>query len=130
MLLMSESDATKMNDNTHRSRTERARHLQPEINREYIVPVLLKSIQILELLKNSRCGLRIERIQQKTGFAKTTVYRIVRTFVVGGYVRHHVNGTYTYQPGVSAVAPNASWSLKTLPSPPLTSSMPSARARC
>jgi hypothetical protein len=77
------------------SRTERARRLQPELDREYIVPVLLKSVQILELLGKAPVGLRIEQIHQRTGFAKTTIYRIVRTLVVSGYLVHSGDGTYS-----------------------------------
>jgi hypothetical protein len=77
------------------SRTERARRLQPELDREYIVPVLLKSVQVLELLGKAPDGLRIEQIHQRTGFAKTTVYRIVRTLVVSGYLVHSGDGTYS-----------------------------------
>jgi hypothetical protein len=76
------------------SRTERARRLQPDLDREYIVPVLMKSVQILELLGSKPQGLRIEQIHQRTGFAKTTVYRIVRTLVVSGYLVHSGDGTY------------------------------------
>lgn len=76
------------------SRTERARRRQPELDREYIVPVLLKSVQVLDLLGDVPEGLRIEQIHQKTGIAKTTVYRIVRTLVVSGRLRHGGNGTY------------------------------------
>jgi len=77
------------------SRTERARCLQPDLDREYIVPVLMKSVQILELLGREPQGLRIEQIHQRTGCAKTTVYRIVRTLVVSGYLVHRGDGTYS-----------------------------------
>ncbi|HZY74147.1 MAG TPA: helix-turn-helix domain-containing protein [Edaphobacter sp.] len=76
------------------SRTERARELQPELDREYIVPVLLKSVQVLDLLGDVPDGLRIEQIHQMTGIAKTTVYRIVRTLVVSGHLHHGGNGAY------------------------------------
>lgn len=76
------------------SRTDRARRLQPNLDREYIVPVLLKSVQVLGLLGDVPDGLRIEQIHQKTGISKTTVYRIVRTFVVSGHLCHADNGAY------------------------------------
>lgn len=76
------------------SRTERARELQPKLDREYIVPVLLKSVQVLDLLGDVPDGLRIEQIHRMTGIAKTTVYRIVRTLVVSGHVHHGSNGAY------------------------------------
>jgi len=77
------------------SRTERARKLQPKLDREYIVPVLLKSVQVLDLLGDLPEGLRIEQIHQITGIAKTTVYRIVRTLVVSGHLHHEGNGAYS-----------------------------------
>lgn len=76
------------------SRTDRALRLQPKLDREYIVPVLLKSVQILDLLGEVPDGLRIEHIHKETGIAKTTVYRIVRTLVVSGHLCHVDNGTY------------------------------------
>ena len=76
------------------SRTDRARRLQPNLDREYIVPVLLKSVQVLDLLGDVPEGLRIEQIHQATGIAKTTVYRIIRTLVVSGHLCHADNGTY------------------------------------
>lgn len=76
------------------SRTNRARHLHPKLDRSYIVPVLLKSVQVLDLLGEVPGGLRIEHIHKETGIAKTTVYRIVRTLVVSGHLCHADNGTY------------------------------------
>ena len=76
------------------SRTERARSFQPNLDREYIVPVLLKSVQVLDLIGETPEGLRIEQIHQETGIAKTTVYRIVRTLVVSGHLCHADNGAY------------------------------------
>ena len=58
---------------------ERAERLKPELDRQYFVPVLLKSVKILELLRSAPEGLRIEQIHLKTGIAKTTVFRIART---------------------------------------------------
>ncbi|WP_188553719.1 helix-turn-helix domain-containing protein [Edaphobacter dinghuensis] len=76
------------------SRTDRARRLQPDLDREYIVPILLKSVQVLDLLGEVPGGMRIEQIHQETGIAKTTVYRIVRTLVVSGRLCHANNGAY------------------------------------
>lgn len=83
-----------MKYHVNESRTERARELQPKLDREYIVPVLLKSVQVLDLLGDAPDGLRIEQIHQITGIAKTTVYRIVRTLVVSGHLHHGGNGAY------------------------------------
>lgn len=76
------------------SRTDRARRLQPNLDHEYIIPVLLKPLQVLDLLEEIPEGMRIEQIHQKTGIAKTTVYRIVRTLIVSRHLCHTDNGTY------------------------------------
>ena len=77
------------------TRTERARRLNPKLDREYIVPVLIKSMTILELLRETPQGLKISQIQANTGFALSTIYRIVRTFVASGYVELSDDGLYT-----------------------------------
>lgn len=77
------------------SRTDRARELQPNLNREYIVPVLIKCMQILQLLADYPPGLHIEQIHRRTKISKSTVYRIVRTLVACGGMIHRENGAYT-----------------------------------
>ena len=77
------------------SRTDRARELQPNLDREYIVPVLIKCMQILQLLADYPAGLHIEQIHRRTKISKSTVYRIVRTLVACGGMIHHENGAYT-----------------------------------
>lgn len=85
------------------SSAKKARRHQPQLDREYIVPTLLKSLQVLELLKSAPEGLRIEHIHKQTGISKTTVYRIVRTFVVSGYLRHSGSGAYSPSRGPSTI---------------------------
>ena len=75
-------------------RSDRARQPDPVMDREYIVPVLLKSIQIIELLAKSPDGLRIDEIQRRTKIARSTVYRVVRTLAVCGHLTHRGNGAY------------------------------------
>jgi hypothetical protein len=81
---------------TKTTRTARARRLHPQTDREYIVPVLLKSLKILELLRNHPEGMKIDLIHAKTGVAKSTVYRIVRTYVASGYIDYSSEGKYKY----------------------------------
>ncbi|WP_263379813.1 helix-turn-helix domain-containing protein [Granulicella paludicola] len=76
------------------TRTERARRLNPEIDREYIVPILIKSVAILELLRDTPQGLKICQIHAQTGIALSTIYRIVRTFVVSNYIELNCEGFY------------------------------------
>lgn len=91
---VSDLDCSTVRTPVRNSRTHRARQLHPTINREYIVPVLLKSMRILELLA-SQPGLRIEQIHRRTNIAKSTVYRIVRTLVVCGSLVDCGKGTYS-----------------------------------
>jgi DNA-binding IclR family transcriptional regulator len=49
----------------------------------------------LELLAKGLSGLRIEQIIAKRAFAKTTVYRIIRTLVVSGYLIHKGDNAYS-----------------------------------
>lgn len=63
----------------------------------YVVPVLVKAIAILELLRNSEGALRADDIHKATGFARTTVYRILRTFIVSDYLAEVNRGRYVFK---------------------------------
>jgi ribose transport system substrate-binding protein len=63
-------------------------------DREYIIPILAKSLQILHLLRDSTGGLRVDEISTRTGIARSTVYRIVRTFMQNKYVDRNAMGHY------------------------------------
>ena len=62
--------------------------------RLYLIPVLSKALDILELLQNERGGLTLETIYQRTNISKTTVYRILKTFVHRGYLAQSQYGLY------------------------------------
>ena len=79
----------------HTSRTEWSQRLNPHLDREYIVPVLLNAIAILQLLREHENGLKLSQIQELTGIPKTTAYRILRTYVATGHVRSVDTGHYT-----------------------------------
>jgi hypothetical protein len=81
---------------TKATRTARAKRLHPQTDREYIVPVLLKSVRILELLRRHPEGMKIDLIHAQTGVARSTVYRIVRTYVASGYIDYSSEGKYVY----------------------------------
>jgi predicted protein tyrosine phosphatase len=81
---------------TKSTRTARAKRLHPQTDREYIVPVLLKSVKILELLRKHPEGMKIDLIHAHTGVARSTVYRIVRTYVASGYIDYSSEGKYLY----------------------------------
>src|SRR3984893_8484466 len=62
--------------------------------RLYLIPVLSKALDILELLQNERSPLALESIYQRTNISKTTVYRILKTFVHRGYLAQSQDGLY------------------------------------
>jgi ribose transport system substrate-binding protein len=62
--------------------------------RLYLIPVLSKALDILELLQNERGALTLEAIYQRTDISKTTVYRILKTLTHRGYVAQSQDGLY------------------------------------
>lgn len=60
----------------------------------YLIPVLSKSLDVLELLEQQKQPLTLEQIYQRTGISKTTVFRILRTLVHRGYVSRPEDGRY------------------------------------
>jgi ribose transport system substrate-binding protein len=65
-------------------------------NRLYLIPVLSKALDILELLQGQNQPLTLEAIYQRTHASKTTVYRILKTFVHRGYLSQAPDGTYRH----------------------------------
>jgi DNA-binding IclR family transcriptional regulator len=72
--------------------TRKPNRLTPK--RLYLIPVLSKALDILELLRNERGGLTLEAIYQRSSISKTTVYRIVKTLAHRGYLAHSQDGVY------------------------------------
>jgi ribose transport system substrate-binding protein len=68
--------------------------LAKSTKRLYLVPVLSKSLDILELLQAEAEPISLEAIHRKTRISKTTVYRILRTFMHRGYVNRDTDGLY------------------------------------
>ena len=62
--------------------------------RLYLIPVLSKALDILELLQNERGALTLESIYQRTNISKTTIYRILKTLVHRGYLAQSPDGLY------------------------------------
>ena len=67
---------------------------RPSPKRLYLIPVLSKALDILELLQNEQGALTLEAIYQRTNISKTTVYRILKTFVHRGYLAQSQDGLY------------------------------------
>jgi ribose transport system substrate-binding protein len=62
--------------------------------RLYLIPVLSKALDILELLQTENQPKSLEEIFQRTNISKTTVYRILKTFTHRGYIAQSENGLY------------------------------------
>lgn len=67
-----------------------------KIKRLYLIPVLTKALDILELLQTEDQPLVLEAIHQRTKVSKTTVYRILKTLVHRGYVTQTADRHYRY----------------------------------
>ncbi len=67
--------------------------------RLYLIPVLSKSLDILELLQAENEPMTLEAIHRKTRISKTTVYRVLKTFVHRGYLSQAADGTYRHVTG-------------------------------
>jgi ribose transport system substrate-binding protein len=62
--------------------------------RLYLIPVLSKALDILDLLQAEQRPLTLEAIHQRTNYSKTTVYRILKTLVHRGYLAQSQEGLY------------------------------------
>jgi len=60
----------------------------------YLIPVLSAALDILEYLQHENRPLSLEYIYRHTGHSKTTVYRILKTFVHRGYISRSHDGLY------------------------------------
>jgi ribose transport system substrate-binding protein len=72
------------------------RNRQPRTGppRLYLIPVLSKALDILELLQTENQPKSLEEIYHRTNISKTTVYRILKTFTHRGYLAQSDNGLY------------------------------------
>jgi ribose transport system substrate-binding protein len=64
------------------------------IKRLYLIPILSKALDVLELLEQGGSPLSLEDVFQKTEISKTSVYRILKTLVHRGYVAQSQDGLY------------------------------------
>jgi ribose transport system substrate-binding protein len=65
-----------------------------KIKRLYLIPILSKALDVLELLEQDHAPVTLEDVFQRTKISKTSVYRILKTLVHRGYVAQSQNGTY------------------------------------
>ncbi len=64
------------------------------LQRLYLIPILSKALDILEMLEAERKPAKLEDIYQRSEISKTSVYRILKTFVHRGYVSQAPDGSY------------------------------------
>ncbi|MFT4114692.1 substrate-binding domain-containing protein [Silvibacterium sp.] len=64
--------------------------------RLYLIPVLSKALDVLEILQNTTQPMTLAELHAKTRFSKTTVYRVMKTFVHRGYVAQLPDGSYRH----------------------------------
>jgi ribose transport system substrate-binding protein len=64
--------------------------------RLYLIPVLTKALDILELLQTENQPMVLEEIHKRTKISKTTVYRILKTLVHRGYVGQTADRHYRH----------------------------------
>jgi ribose transport system substrate-binding protein len=65
-----------------------------KIKRLYLIPILSKALDVLELLEQDHVPVTLEDVYRKTKISKTSVYRILKTLVHRGYVAQAQNGQY------------------------------------
>lgn len=65
-----------------------------KIKRLYLIPILSKALDVIELLEQDHSPLSLEDVYQKTKISKTSVYRILKTLVHRGYLAQTPGGQY------------------------------------
>ena len=65
-----------------------------KIKRLYLIPILSKALDVLEMLEQQNASMTLEDVYQRTQISKTSVYRILKTLVHRGYVAHGESGEY------------------------------------
>jgi ribose transport system substrate-binding protein len=65
-----------------------------KIKRLYLIPILSKALDVLEMLEEQSASMTLEDVHQRTQISKTSVYRILKTLVHRGYVAHGESGEY------------------------------------
>ena len=65
-----------------------------KIKRLYLIPILSKALDVIELLEQHQTPLTLEDVYQQTHISKTSVYRILKTLVHRGYIAQSQSGQY------------------------------------
>lgn len=67
---------------------------KPKIKRLYLIPILSKALDVVELLEQKNGPIALEEVYQQTHISKTSIYRILKTLVHRGYVAQNDHGEY------------------------------------
>jgi IclR helix-turn-helix domain len=73
-------------------------------NSSYLVPCVFKAVQMIEALREARTGLRVEDFLGRTGYSRSTIYRILRTLSVCDYIVRASGGVYRLNRSIISVA--------------------------
>jgi ribose transport system substrate-binding protein len=65
-----------------------------KIKRLYLIPILSKALDVIELFEQESASLTLEDVYQRTNISKTSVYRILKTLVHRGYLAQTPSGQY------------------------------------
>ena len=76
--------------------SKRAPVVKKTTKRLYLIPILSKALDIMEMLQAERAPMSVEAVYQRMKFSKTTVYRILQTLVHRGYVSKASDGLYRH----------------------------------
>lgn len=63
-------------------------------NSSYLVPCVFKAVHMIQALRETGAGLRVEDLRKMTGYSRTTIYRILRTLAACGYIFRNSGGVY------------------------------------
>jgi ribose transport system substrate-binding protein len=66
--------------------------------RSYLIPILSKALDVLELLEKSAGTRSLEDVFKKTRIPRTSIFRILKTFEHRGYIAHTEPGRYQLGP--------------------------------
>ncbi len=76
--------------------TKKVAPLRRPTKRLYLIPILSKAMDIMELLQSERVPMSLEKVYQHTKFPKTTVYRVLQTLAHRGYISKTSDGLYRH----------------------------------
>jgi len=74
----------------------RSEGLAPGEQRSYLVPMVSRALNIMNMFTRTHRNLTAQQIMDTTGYSRSSVYRILRTLAAHGYIRDDDRGGFTY----------------------------------